>query len=333
MSRQDRESGSSSAGQQATSESDAERLRQLIDSHAGPHPRRWPGWRTKYEGSPVIQFVGAILRRDRESAGALVGSAIAFRVFQFFVPFLLFVIGVAAIVARFTTARDVNTAAGVTGGLAAQVQTAFRQHPDGRWVATLFGFWGLLVAGRSLSRILFTASAVAWRLPTTSRVPIKVLGSIAGFVFVIGLVVVLINRVRIELGIGFAGVAFLPAVVIYTAAWLGVLFFLPRGTEDPGSLLPGAALVGLTIAAMESISQFYLPGQLAHAGELYGAIGTTVVTLAWFFILGRVVAFAMVLNAVVYEHYGSVSRVVFSLPVFRVVARRSKRVRRFFDLG
>ena len=197
-----------------------------------------------------------------------------------FVPVLLFVTGLAAIVADLTKVADVDTAVGVSGGLGAQVRAAFAHHPDGRWIATLLGLWGLAVAGRSLSRILFTASAVAWRLPTTDRPPLKVLGSIAGFVFVIGLVVVLINRVRIELGFGLAGLSFLPALAIYTVPWLGVLFFLPRSTDDPGVLLLGSALIGVTIAAMKSVSQFYLPGHLARAGELYGTIGTTVVTLA-----------------------------------------------------
>jgi hypothetical protein len=55
--------------------------------------------------------------------------------------------------------------------------------------------------------------------------------------------------------------------------------------------------------------------------------------LAWFFILGRVVSFAMVLNPVIYKHHGSVSRFVFSLPLLRGLAGRSPRLRRFFDLG
>jgi uncharacterized BrkB/YihY/UPF0761 family membrane protein len=159
-----------------------------------------------------------------------------------------------------------------------------------------------------------------------------VLGSIAGFVFVIGLIVVLENRLRLALGYGVAGVSFIPSVLFYTAAWLGVLYFLPRSTEDPGALLPGSVVVGLTIAAMQSVSQFYLPGHLARAGKLYGSIGTTVVVLTWFFVLGRVIAFAMVLNPVIYEQYGSLSRVVFSLPILRGVARRSAFLQRFFDL-
>lgn len=309
-----------------------DRIRLLFGAHVGPLEQRRPGWMVKYQNAPFVNLILALVRRDRESAGALVGSAIAFRVFQFFVPFLLFVVGVAAIISGVSSPRDVSTAVGVSGGLAAQIRSAFGQHPDGRWVATLLGVWGMAVAGRSLSRALFAASGVAWRLPTTSRAPLRVLGSIAGFVFVIGLVVVLENRAKTALGYGFAGVSFLPAVLIYTTAWLGVLYFLPRSTEDPGALLPGSALVGITIAAMQSLSEFYLPGRLARAGELYGSIGTTVVVLTWFFVLGRVVALAMVLNAVCYEKYGSVSKLVFSLPVLRGVARHSPHLRRFFDL-
>ena len=55
-------------------------------------------------------------------------------------------------------------------------------------------------------------------------------------------------------------------------------------------------------------------------------------TLGWFFILGRGIVLAMELNAVIYERYGSISKVVFSLPFFRVLARKSARLRRFFGL-
>ena len=55
-------------------------------------------------------------------------------------------------------------------------------------------------------------------------------------------------------------------------------------------------------------------------------------TLGWFFILGRAIVIANALNAVVYERLGSLSEFVFSLPVFRSIARRSAWIRRFFDL-
>ena len=55
-------------------------------------------------------------------------------------------------------------------------------------------------------------------------------------------------------------------------------------------------------------------------------------TLGWFFILGRVIVFAMELNAVTYERFGSISTFVFSLPGIRMLPRRSARLRRFFAL-
>ena len=54
--------------------------------------------------------------------------------------------------------------------------------------------------------------------------------------------------------------------------------------------------------------------------------------LGWFFIIGRAIVFAMMLNAVIYERFGGISDFVFSLPGLRVLARRSPRLRHFFDL-
>ncbi len=108
--------------------------------------------------------------------------------------------------------------------------------------------------------------------------------------------------------------------------------FLPRATEDPGALLPGCVLVALTLTVMHAVSELYLPDRLDHASQLYGAFGTTVVTLGWFFILGRAVIIAMELNAAIYDRYGSISQVMFSLPMLRTLAHRSPRIRRFFGL-
>ena len=62
--------------------------------------------------------------------------------------------------------------------------------------------------------------------------------------------------------------------------------------------------MALTITVMHAISEFYLPDRLDRASQLYGAIGTTIVTLGWFFTLGRAIVLAMELNAAIYERYG-----------------------------
>ena len=287
----------------------------------------------RYEHLPVVDVIAGTYRRDRESAGAVMGSAIAFRLFLFFVPLLLLVVGIAGFASDFVNVRAASKTAGIYGSLGKEISDAFHQPGFTRWLALLFGLFGVLTAGRSLSRVLHVASAAAWRLPLSgSRASLRTVGVIAGLICGIAVIAILVNRIREGLGLEVAGLTFVPALVIYGLAWLGVSMMLPRATPDPGALLPGSLLVALTITVMHAISEFYLPDRLDRASQLYGAIGTTIVTLGWFFILGRAIVLAMELNAAIFERYGSISQVVFSLPLFRVLARKSARVRRFFGL-
>jgi uncharacterized BrkB/YihY/UPF0761 family membrane protein len=289
-------------------------------------------WLAQYQGIPVVDVVLGTFRRDRRAAGSVMSSALAFRLFLFFLPLLLLTIGVAGVASEVVDARSVNREAGISGGLAKQVSTAFHQPGLTRWVAVLLGLWGVLVAGRSLSRVLYAASAAAWELPAGTHARLRAVGAVAGLVCTMGVIAILIGRIRESFGLGLATVSFLPALLIYAIAWLGVSMFLPRATEDPGALLPGCMLLALALTVMHAVSELYLPDRIDHASRLYGVFGATVVTLGWFFILGRVVIISMELNAAIYDRYGSVSQVAFSLPVLRTLARRSPRVRRFFDL-
>ena len=286
----------------------------------------------KHRQRPLIDLGLRIYQRDRESAGAVVGSAIAFRLFLFFVPLLLFVVGLAGFVATWVDADTVNDNAGLTGSLAVQIDAALSQSSSTRWVAVVLGLVGMASAGRSLSKVLVTTSCLAWRLPMKSKAPMRVVGAIVGLMAGIGLVAAIVNRIRTELGVGVATVSFVGALVVYALAWVVLSMMLPRASTDPAVVLPGAVFVGITLAGMQAVSQLYLPSRLSRASELYGAIGTTIVTLGWFFILGRAMVLAMVLNAVIHERFGSISRVVFSLPVMRILPRKSAWVRRFFDL-
>jgi uncharacterized BrkB/YihY/UPF0761 family membrane protein len=290
-------------------------------------------WLARYEHIPVVDVIAGIYRRDRESAGPVMGSAIAFRLFLFFVPLLLLVVGIAGFASVLVSAGTVSKTAGIYGSLGAEISEAFHQPGYTRWFAVLFGLFGVVTAGRSLSRVLRAASAAAWQLPLSgSRASLRAAGVVAGLICGMVLIAILVNRVREDAGLGVAGLTFVPALVIYGLAWLGVLMMLPRATQDPGALLPGSLLVALTITVMHAVSEFYLPDRLSRASQLYGAIGATVVTLGWFFILGRAIVLGMELNAAIYERYGSISQVMFSLPFLRVLARKSTRVRRFFGL-
>jgi uncharacterized BrkB/YihY/UPF0761 family membrane protein len=279
-------------------------------------------WLDDHEDVPVIGVAFRLYRRDRECQGSVVGSAIAFRLFLFFAPLLVFTVGVAGFISGFVTGDEVDRVTGVSGGLAVQIRTAFNQPGATRWFAVLLGLLGMITAGRSLSKALWAASASAWGLPRGTRAPFRAIGVLLGLVCGVGLIMVLENRLREQAGIALASVSFIGVFLVYFGVILLTATRLPRATNDPIASLPGAALLALTVAAMQAISQFYLPPYIGRASELYGAIGTTIVTLGWFFILGRAISISMELDAVLYETFGSVSEYLATLPVVRRFVHR-----------
>ncbi|MET0729270.1 MAG: YhjD/YihY/BrkB family envelope integrity protein [Acidimicrobiales bacterium] len=286
----------------------------------------------RHKARPVLDVALRFVQRDRESAGTIVGSALAFRLFLFFAPLLLCAVGILGFVASWADGEDINQAAGVSGSLAVQINSALTQPDSTRWAAALVGLFGMFWAGRSLSKVMVTASCLAWQLPLRARAPVRVIGAVVGLFVGIGLVAAIVNRIRLELGLAAAGLSFLAAFAIYALTWIVMSTLLPRATKDPGALLPGAVLVSAALAGMQAVSQLYLPDKIERASQLYGAIGTTLVTLGWFFILGRAIVLGMSLDAVIYERFGSVSQFVFSLPLVRILRQRSSWIRRFFDL-
>ena len=293
---------------------------------------RFEALMAKHEHQPMIDLALRTYRRDREVAGTVVGSAIAFRLFLFFVPLLLFLVGLAGFVSGWIDEEDINENAAISGGLAEQIRTAFEQPDSTRTIAVLLGLVGVATTGRSLSKVMVASSTLAWRLPTTTRASLKVIGGLVGLIAGIGLLSVLVSRVRSEYGVAVTGLSFLVVFVGYVLGWLAVSMLMPRATSDPAVLLPGAVLVGATITGLQLVSQVYLPSRMGRASELYGAVGTTIVTLGWFFILGRVMVIAMCLDAVIHERFGTIARLVFSLPLLRTLARKSAWIRRFFKL-
>jgi hypothetical protein len=105
--------------------------------------------------------------------------------------------------------------------------------------------------------------------------------------------------------------------------------FPRRENTDPECLVPGPCW---RRAHCHAVRQPDLPSCSSHASELYGAIGITLVTLGWFFILGRTMMFSLSVDAVIYERFGSITQFVFSLPLLRLIPRKSARLRKLFGL-
>lgn len=286
----------------------------------------------RHRDRPLVDVALTLHERDGAIAGAVISSAIAFRLFLFFVPLLLLGVGIVSQVAKLLDPGPALRAAGVGGAVREQIRAALDRSGGAGWVAIGLGLFGAATAGRTLSKTAVAASALAWRLPVRAKAPTRIVGSLVGLLSTMGLVAAVINRVRVELGAPAAGASFAVAVLVYVVAWMFVLALLPRATTDPGAVLPGALLVAGVTALLQLVSQLYLPGKIADASDLYGAFGATVVTLGWLFALGRAIVLGMVLNAVVHERVGTISASLFSLPLLRALPRRYAEVRRYFGL-
>lgn len=281
----------------------------------------------------TIVDVGArVYERDKEAGGTLLGSALALRLFLFFVPFLLLVVGLIGVLGRPSDGSSTNDTAGLAGTMANYVNDAFSQGGRTPWIALAIGLSGVMTTGYSLTRALVVSSALSWRMSGKQQTPVRAIGIVVGLVISVALASAIANRISQAAGVAVSSVSILGMTAVYAVLWLLLFQALPRTTTDPGASLPGAALVGVVLGVLQLVTQLYLPNQVSNASQLYGQLGVLVAFLGWFFFLGRTIAFACAVNAVIYERVGSLSTVFFGLPVLRLIPQRVPAVGRYFAL-
>jgi uncharacterized BrkB/YihY/UPF0761 family membrane protein len=297
--------------------------------------RWWKRGRTRAVAAgqrlPFSGIAVGVHQRDKHAAGTLLGSALALRLFLFFVPALLLVFGIAGILGRYST-MDSLQEFGIGGALGDEADAAFDQDRLSPWIAIIAGLIGMATAGRSLSRALVVSSALSWQMGGDQPLRMRVVGVVVGIIVGVSFTWVLVNQIRQSAGIAVASVSFIGVAGVYLVLWSMLYIALPRATNDPGAALPGAAVISVVMTVLQVVTQLYLPQKISGASSMYGTFGAVAAFLGWFFIVGRVLAFTFALNAVLFEQVGSISRFVFGLPVLRAVPRRSEAFARYFDL-
>jgi membrane protein len=277
-----------------------------------------------------------LYERDTEADGSVIAAAVALRVFLFFVPLVLFLVGIAGFASSHLGANDASRQIGVSGGFATQINGALHQSSKARWIAVVTGLFGAMWAGRHLAKVLLVANRRAWRLTLdearlTSKT--RVTGALTGMIAGFGILAIIVNRVRAAAGLVGGGATLFTAALIYSGGWLVVSLLLPRGRADRSALLPGALFVGVGVAVAQGAIQFLIPGRVSHASQLYGAIGIVIVALSWFFLLGRLFVFSFALDAVVWERFGSVTTFLLRSKRLRKELERHPRLMRFLVEG
>ncbi len=318
-------------------------MRSRREHRSESKPSRWAVVRTDWEHrldemrirGGAVDFGTRLYERDREMDGSVVASAVALRVFLFFIPLVLVVVAALGFAAGHLSAADAAHQTGVSGGLARQINAALQQSHRTRWIALFTGLFGAAWAGRTLASVLAAASRRAWGLASrdVSVSYVRLTGSVAGMIAGFGVLAILVNRVRQSTGVVGGSATTLSAVVVYSVAWLVVTLSLPRARSDRSVLLPGAAFVGVSLALLQWILQFQVQGKLSRASEVYGSIGIAIVSLSWFFLIGRIFVFSFTIDAVVWERFGSITTWLLSWKRLRRTVERHPRLERFLTAG
>lgn len=307
----------------------AQRARDVAAIRLG-QAQEWVG--ETAERRTVWTFAQALFNRDREAFGSVLGSAIALRLFLFSVSLVVAIVsGMNLIFDRWGIESSIK-GVGMTSEMARQVSAAAA--PSGRDAWLLVSSIGVaLWSGRSLTKVLAACSAGGWRLPAVEAKPsVRVIARVTALFSLLVIAASGLARIRSQFGIAVATSSIALNIGLLGVGWFFVSLALPRPTRDPASVLPGAALFGVVVTAVQWFMHYYLPYKIENASETMGSLGVTVASLSYLFIVGRVMAGTVVLNAVIYEQFGSIAEFVFGLPWIERIPVRFPKVATFFDL-
>ncbi|WP_083707227.1 YhjD/YihY/BrkB family envelope integrity protein [Intrasporangium flavum] len=264
----------------------------------GRHLQAQAGRRLETAGDEhaSVRLLTDALREDRDTGGALLAGALAFRLFLWLLPAALVIVALFG----FSSPEQVRsgvTEAGLGGFMASTISQATAQAHQGRWLLLLIGVVGLYSTSVDVARAMWIGTRLAWHLPA-ARLPGRSRAASAVVVFMVLAIALTLaaNWLRsVALTVGV--VVTLAMLAAYTLLGWYVLSVLPRpaGTSAV-ELLPGALLVGGGLQVLHLVSVFFLMGRISSSSQLYGALGAAATVLLWTYLLARVLIGASTLN-------------------------------------
>ncbi|MFA5886125.1 MAG: YhjD/YihY/BrkB family envelope integrity protein [Acidimicrobiia bacterium] len=245
----------------------------------------------------------ATFERDVTSGGGVLAAALAFRLFIFMVPFV-FVIVTAIPTASGAADADPTEVAdkfGMTGLVATAIKSADNISTWNRLWLLIAGIVALVLAGRSLVRVLRITHGLAWhaRVPKLRRPTLASLVLI-GAIFCVVLFGAWTSKLQDQVGI-LGLLPILLAGFVLAAVWTFIQYHLPRADVHWTKLIPGSVLVALGVEVLQIVTVVWFTRYIESKSETYGAIGAALAILLWAYFLGRIVVSGAMLNAALYE--------------------------------
>ena len=254
--------------------------------------------------STVFDSFYRMWKHDTEVGGGLMAGALAFRLFLFLMPFVLFMLtalGTASEVAK-RSSTDLASSVGISGLLAKGVANTASFTSGQKWTILFVSGYALIVASRSLVKTLVTSVCLAWKMPQ-----VKMKSTSAGLLFIAYFAVTTFLTTwidRLQSSAPAPGTALL--IVWLAIPFLSILWLmakLPHKNAPVWALIPGAMVTSIGFEVMHMFTVFWIAPSATSKTETYGVIGLSLATLAWCYLAGRLVVGSTVLNAALWKRH------------------------------
>lgn len=253
----------------------------------------------------AVDISRTIVSVSRTRQITLLAAGVAFYAFLSFVPLMLLVVGVAALVGGEAVAIYVQEAAEDVLTPSAQELLAEALVDDaGRRNATAVGAVGLIWAASRVFRGLDQAFARIYGTAGEKSILGTVRdGIVVAVAITLGLVLVALLEVAIAL-VPVSGIAILGPVFVLLAllaAFLPLYLVFPDVDLRVRDALPGALLAAVGWLVLSRTFSLYV--SVVEGGPIYGALGAVFLVLIWLYLGAILLVFGAVVNAVLADRH------------------------------
>jgi uncharacterized BrkB/YihY/UPF0761 family membrane protein len=250
--------------------------------------------------SPAVDATFETVERDSRLGGGMLAGALAYRLFVFALPLSFFIVSGLGLLADALGVHPnaVVNSVGFAGTVTKQVESA--AEGSSSWWVALISFFVLVYVTRVLFRAIAIVHALAWEGSAAGvKVRARPLEIFAAAIFAQLLLVTGVGAVAHQSTVGGL-VALLALVGALAGLWLVVSLQLSHANARWTELIPGSLLYAIGMIGVQVWNILVLGQLIQSKSSTYGALGMAAALLLGFFLMGRVIVLAAVLNATLY---------------------------------
>ncbi|HEY7179206.1 MAG TPA: YhjD/YihY/BrkB family envelope integrity protein [Gaiella sp.] len=255
----------------------------------------------RYGDRRPVAVARDVLLLDRAIAGGELAGALAYRLFLWFLPFVLVLVaGLGAYAdASSETPEQVARRLGLAGLVVHSVAAAATS--NARWYAILIGIPLLLYFTRSLLRSVVAVHRLAWGIEHERG--LLTAGNVLLFLvaIVVSLAVAAVVTASVQESVWLWLVVAPVAVLVRCIVWLGCAWRLPALDRSVRTLLPGALVVGVGFLVVNVFTQIAIVWLGDTREDTYGALGLAATILFSLWLTSRVIVLGAVTNAALWS--------------------------------